>query len=231
MSEPIFILGIAGRARSGKDTIARHLVEHHGFTRIALADSLRALLGEMDGPTWELRKELQAVGLTSRWALQTLGTECREALPEATESLWCLLALAKIRFLAEHAPTRRRRFVVPDIRFPHEPEILAHAAHDWSGRFQVWMVHRNVAGLNGDAGRHKSEASITSIKANYHVENNGTLADLRSDIDEFARRQGWAAPDAEPSPVPIETILRDWCNAHPDEAREEYAAMNANATA
>lgn len=220
-AEPLLIIGIAGVARSGKDTIARHLVEHHGFTRVALADSLRALLAEMDGSTWELRKEYEAAGKTSRWALQTLGTECREALPEATDSLWCLVALSKIRFLAEHMPTARRRFVVPDIRFPHEPTVLGSAARDWHGSYETWKVVRDAAGLGGDAAKHASERLIDSIPCSVEIENNESLDDLRYNVDcqaMFAGRQ---------QPIDIETVLRDWCNSHPDEAREGYVEMVA----
>ena len=35
------ILGLAGYATSGKDTVGRYLVEEHGFTRLAFADTLK----------------------------------------------------------------------------------------------------------------------------------------------------------------------------------------------
>ena len=35
------LIGIAGVARSGKDTAAQHLVSHHGFQAYAFADPLR----------------------------------------------------------------------------------------------------------------------------------------------------------------------------------------------
>jgi dephospho-CoA kinase len=38
------IIGISGYARSGKDTVANYLVEHHEFTRMAFADAMREAL-------------------------------------------------------------------------------------------------------------------------------------------------------------------------------------------
>jgi hypothetical protein len=50
----------------------------------------------------------------------------------------------------------------------------------------------------------------------------GILREIRGmtshEFDEFD------ACDALP-PVPIDEIIREWCAAHPDEAREEYADM------
>lgn len=35
------IIGISGKAGSGKDTVAEYLVDHHGFVRMALADEMK----------------------------------------------------------------------------------------------------------------------------------------------------------------------------------------------
>lgn len=42
------IIGIAGKARSGKDTLAGLLVKHHGFRRDAFADGVRAAALALD---------------------------------------------------------------------------------------------------------------------------------------------------------------------------------------
>ena len=42
------IIGLSGYAQTGKDTIAEHLVEHYGFTRIAFADPIRQALYALD---------------------------------------------------------------------------------------------------------------------------------------------------------------------------------------
>ena len=42
------IIGLTGYARSGKDTVANYLVEHHGYTRVAFADAIRDALYELN---------------------------------------------------------------------------------------------------------------------------------------------------------------------------------------
>lgn len=41
------IIGVAGNAGSGKDTVADHLVRHHGFVKVALADPLKRICREV----------------------------------------------------------------------------------------------------------------------------------------------------------------------------------------
>ena len=38
------LIGLAGHARSGKDTVADRLVEAHGFEKVAIAGALRRML-------------------------------------------------------------------------------------------------------------------------------------------------------------------------------------------
>lgn len=45
------LVGLAGPAGVGKDTVAAYLVEHHDFTRFAFADRLRELIQRID-PTF-----------------------------------------------------------------------------------------------------------------------------------------------------------------------------------
>jgi hypothetical protein len=106
MSNRLEIIGLCGVARSGKDTAAKCLELDHGFMRVALGDGLRGAFWAIDGPSWELTKELELAGVTSRWGLQTLGTEAREALTigGAHRYLWIDLLLVGIRYLAFHHP-------------------------------------------------------------------------------------------------------------------------------
>ena len=42
------IIGLTGFARSGKDSVAKVLVDQYGFTRVAFADKIRELLYEVN---------------------------------------------------------------------------------------------------------------------------------------------------------------------------------------
>lgn len=41
MNNKIRLIGVSGQLGSGKDTVAEHLIEEHGFTRVALADPIK----------------------------------------------------------------------------------------------------------------------------------------------------------------------------------------------
>jgi len=177
MSDRLIIVGITGVARSGKDTIAGILCQRFGFTRIALADGVRSAFRDMDGPTWELTKQLEACGKSSRWALQQLGTEAR--WKANAHGVWLYLAHTKIRYLAEIHPEPRSRFVIPDIRFEAERDYF------WlmlGERFRLWKTIRPGAGLSGEAARHASEREIDAIPADLIIDNCGTIPTLEADV-------------------------------------------------
>jgi hypothetical protein len=76
------IIGISGYAQAGKDTAGDCLVEHYGFTRIALADPVRNLVYDthpdiaatVDAVGWETAKTLYP---NIREALITVGVGAR----------------------------------------------------------------------------------------------------------------------------------------------------------
>ena len=99
MSDPI--LALSGPRACGKSTIAKHLVNKHGYTRIAFADALRdiaACAGEQ---------------LTNdRDYLARLGTTLRGLYPDF------LLKIVADRIKAIDGPV-----VIEDIRFPTELKL------------------------------------------------------------------------------------------------------------
>ena len=194
MSDRLIVIGITGLARAGKDTVAKILESRHGFFRIGLADGVRAAFSDLDGPTWELRKEIEAAGSTARKALQTIGTEARldvalhagqlayrrdsEGARDSAARLWVHLLAVKIRYLCMYHPAPKYRFVVPDMRFADEHYSLDDLVHHWGGEYQTWRIHREGAGLAGDSGKHASETEIDRIPAHAEIQNHGTIGDL-----------------------------------------------------
>ena len=106
MNNSLVVIGICGRARSGKDVAANALAIHRDCHRVALADGVRDALHSLSGMTGEFYK-----GLTPdhnyRRALQQLGTEARNKVN--APGLWVHLALAKIAYAALYFPTPRMR--------------------------------------------------------------------------------------------------------------------------
>lgn len=181
MSE-LLVIGICGKAESGKDTVAKLLVSEFEFFRVSLGDGPRSALSDLDGPTWEIRKETEKAGKSSsRWSPQTIGNECRHEILGATHH-WATNALIKIRYLVWHHCKPRLRIVIPDIRHEEEIDRLREVIEvDWGGQFVLWKTCRfGHAGLTGDAAAHSSEQQIDYLEADKYLENTSSLADLRS---------------------------------------------------
>jgi hypothetical protein len=118
------VIGLMGYAQVGKDTLAGQLVERHGFTRIAFADTLRECLYALnpmiplDNDWVRLSWLIAAVGWDRakveypevRALLQRLGTEVgRDILGN---DIWVETALKKIK--------PGGKYVITDMRFPNE---------------------------------------------------------------------------------------------------------------
>lgn len=178
------ILGLCGRAGSGKSSVAGYLVERYGATRIALADPLKDMARVLFSLTDEQVRGDAAVkervdprwGMSPRQILQRLGTEC--CRKHLGEDVWVRAMFARIE--REEALARVRRaasyggtalafghlWVVEDVRFLNEAEMIAAVG-------EVWRLHCSDS-ISTDAGAHPSEAEVDLIPA-AHVR-----AELRS---------------------------------------------------
>ena len=103
------IVGLSGYARSGKDTVAKTLINQYGFERIAFADPIRDMLVFVN-PILEngsrLNEELRDVGWDNlklrsevRRLLQELGMAGREIMGN---DIWIISALRKMDDSNQH---------------------------------------------------------------------------------------------------------------------------------
>lgn len=175
MAEPeLIVVGLAGRMRAGKDTAASGLALA-GFRRVALADGVKSALHDLGGGTGEIYKALDAAGRGVRWGWQTLGSEARELA--GCPHLWCDLLAAKVAFAARLLPGGGGRFVVPDVRMPHEPDQLRAAVTRLGGSYETWRVRRpSLPPVPRDA--HASELFADDLPAALTLVNDGTPEDL-----------------------------------------------------
>ena len=162
------IIGLSGYAQSGKDTVAKVLVEHYGFTRVAFADKIRQLANEvnplvgdsmhlnelLDEYGWDVAKQNSYV----RQFLQQLGVGARKLFGE---EFWIDRALASI---FQHENT-----VVTDVRFVNEADMIKHQDG------QLWRVKR--PGINA-VNSHISEHDLDSYKVDQILHNGGTVEEL-----------------------------------------------------
>jgi dephospho-CoA kinase len=166
------IIGLTGFARSGKDSVAKVLIENYGFTRVAFADPIRELLFELDPILenghrlsstveeygWEFAKAKPEV----RRLMQVLGVSARRIIDE---DLWVIKALRTM--------DDDKNYVVTDVRFENELAALKVLGA------QIWRVERSgVDAINN----HISEAQMSTFKVDQTIKNDGSLEDLEATV-------------------------------------------------
>jgi hypothetical protein len=165
------LIGIAGKARSGKDTLANILMNEHGFIKLSMALPLKAASAPLfawpegrvheddfklfDDPFW---------GFTVREGYQRLGDAMKR---EFGEDFWartwlCTYSQIKDKFSV----------VVPDIRFEEEAAMIRSLGG------VIVHISRDGAGLQGTLANHRSEKGVEIGEKDVRIENNSTLTDL-----------------------------------------------------
>ena len=161
------IIGITGRAGSGKDTLA-NTMESEGFQRYSMAEPIKRGIEAMFGfnrDIWEDRDvketDLDWLGRSPRYLAQTLGTEWGRDTVHS--DLWLLLASKK---LAEC-----NQIIIPDIRFVNEAKWVV----DNGGK--VFEVVRPGEDAIPECN-HASENGIPLEYISTYILNNGSVDDF-----------------------------------------------------
>ena len=159
------IIGLSGYARSGKDEVAKILVEDYGFTRLAFADKIRQLLLAIDpslgGPKlstivaeygWDVAKSKTEV----RELLQHLGVAARNLIDE---HIWITTVLNQIE-------ETDKNYVITDVRFENEATAIKLIGGE------IWRVRRT--------NNHISENALDEYHFDQILKNEGSLDDLQN---------------------------------------------------
>lgn len=177
------IIGLAGYARSGKDTVADYLVQKYGFTKKSFADPMREALrrldpaitvGELSGVSlsnavdkfgWEALKSLSP---DVRPLLQRMGTEVGREM--FGEDFWVLQALQSVT---------EDRVVFSDVRFRNEAyRISRDFGYNWR------IVRPGVVPANG----HASENDLDDYRPwDAVIENDKDVDYLYSTVDKLMK--------------------------------------------
>lgn len=187
------IIGLAGRAGAGKDTVAAHLVREYGYVRYSCADPIKDLLNAKFGwaPSyWEDRAWKESVVVTAygpgqrrihdtsaelspRQLAQWLGTEVGRHL--AGPDVWINALLVKAA-----ANGHRGCTVIPDIRFDNEARAVQ--AH---GGIVINVWRPAVAAV----AEHISERGVDDLYIDYEINNAGTTLETYVKADKILL--GW----------------------------------------
>lgn len=169
------IIGIAGKKRSGKDTVAKVLIDNHGFGKLAFADPIKRALCAMLSIEMEYLEEHKderdpVSGLTYRYLMQTLGED------------WCCGVVGKgfmISLLDQtliHDSSWYKNFVITDIRRESEADYVR-------GALGGKVLH--ITRKSADVDTHITEAGIKIQSGDALIENDGTLEQLHEKIGQF----------------------------------------------
>lgn len=174
------LIGLAGKAGSGKDTAGTYLRTQYGFQSYAFAQPLKIGLAAMGfAEPKRDEKELPIPGFDFSWrqAAQKLGTEWgRELDPD----IWLKLAEYKMRTVPWLAIT--------DVRFENEAaSIRKHGGH-------IFHLTGREYEMQSDTQQHPSEAGIAFNPATDYMINNQTTLDnlyarLRDAINQIEFKQ------------------------------------------
>lgn len=146
-SKAPLLIGLVSHApRSGKSTIADHLVGHHGFIVLPFAGPLKQIclevlwhagVSESDAQRYTYRDKeavIPELGVTARYLQQTLGTDWGRRL--INPNLWINAWAHKCRTLCSAIEMPPARIVVDDVRFPDEADCIT----GFGG--QLWEIRR-----------------------------------------------------------------------------------------
>jgi len=177
------IVGMFGKAGSGKDTVADYICDKYNFVRMALADPLKESIKHMfclddytvynrkareeplpDFPEWSVRK-----------LFQFIGTDLMRK--QFDDAFWAKLLNKRI------IKSQHPRIIVTDVRFPNEADYLY--ALSLEQKYSVSCIKVVRDGCVGhDVGIINHESEKYDLPSDYVIENNDTFEVLYDEVDQ-----------------------------------------------
>ena len=168
MVDKMRLIGIAGPARAGKDTLASYLLDNlsDDWSRSSFADPIKEMLRAIGVDCSDDAKAVVSddYGVTPRHMMQTLGTEWgRQTIDN---DIW-VKAFARLN--------AGKCVIVPDVRFENEAELV---------REHGVLIH--LVGRGGIEGNHVSENAIAFKPGDIVIDNSRDLVWLHDQVDDNA---------------------------------------------
>lgn len=191
------VIGLYAPApQSGKSEASKIMEKKHGFEMLSFADPLKHMLGsllmDMGFYTTDIRqmlygnlKESDLVSrnldldpkITPRYLAQTLGTEWGRHLIDS--ELWVKIAKKRAETVIN---TSTLKVVFDDVRFPNEYKAIK----DMGGL----MVKITRSGVVKEHN-HVSDGALDDYEFDMYLENNGTLEEYQTAVDDFVSNIIW----------------------------------------
>ncbi len=178
------IVGLSGKAGSGKTTVSDIIVSDYGYEKASFAEVLREALYLLDpsifgptGETWKYKDLIAGYGYDLvkksypevRRLLQVLGTDIGRKLLD--QDVWVDAAIRKLH--------PDKKYVFDDVRFLNE----AAAIRTLGILIRIERPDRIRDGLTGEAALHESETALDKYQHfSYTIQNDLSLNDLTEDV-------------------------------------------------
>lgn len=175
----IFLIG--GKAGSGKDTIALHLVNNYSFIKFAFADVLKEYVSNKY--KINIRLMNTQIGKKTIIYINNQKTTIRDLLikeamehRDIDENYWINIVLKKLSKLDNNT---HHKIVISDFRFPNE-------------YYELCKVYEHVTAINVERNECEninniSETSLNNFLFDHTIKNNKSKDDLLSTIDGYIK--------------------------------------------
>lgn len=188
-SRKLLLIGIAGKAHCGKDTIGDYLIKNHNFQTYSFAMPIKKAICEMFGLQMSIfedpetkEKIIPFWGYSPRQMAQLLGTEGGRDLFDANIWVrrahieWCALIKSAITLkkISQSLETAIRGMAITDVRFENEAAWIRNQGG------KIWHIKRDVAAKVSD---HVSENGIEPVAGDLGIANDGTISELYENVD------------------------------------------------
>lgn len=185
------IIGLYGKKRSGKDTVADYLVENNGFIKLSFAGKLKNICKELFKFTDEDLENKDETNkywdVSPRKVLQFIGTDLfrdkiDECIPWIKDNFWIEILRKEIYDLHDQYGADLK-IVISDCRFPNEIEFVKELINIFDkDTGKIIKIEREC--LLNDHDYHVSE-NYNDLYYTNIIYNNSSIADLYSYIDDI----------------------------------------------
>lgn len=171
------LIGLAGKAGTGKDAAGAYLQTRYGIERYAFASPLKfglqVMLGLDGRHTDGALKEIGMTefgGMSPRQLMQSLGTEWGRSM--VADTVWVDRGLA----FWDRMSSEGKSVVITDVRFQNEAEMIRSA-----GGVIVRIVRDSAKGV----AEHSSERGVPRSLVDASIQNNGSIKALHQQLDDM----------------------------------------------
>lgn len=194
------VIAICGAKRSGKDVLAKYIIEKYGFKKLSFAEPLKKAVKELfnfndiqvgidEENALGNEKEIidKRWGISPRKALQFFGTEIMQysidkLIPNTNR---CFLADILLSHISDDKNGTTNNYVISDLRFLHEYNKLK-SSLKINSLIIVKLSRPSInitEGTKGICDMHISEKEYINIPHDVEIVNDGTIRDLTDLFD------------------------------------------------